>query len=29
LLSLIVGVPNALWVTYYWIKYASKSRKKL
>jgi glycosyltransferase involved in cell wall biosynthesis len=29
LLSLIVGVPNALWVTYYWIKYTSKSRKKL
>jgi glycosyltransferase involved in cell wall biosynthesis len=28
LLSLLVGIPNALWVTYYWIRYVSKGSKK-
>lgn len=28
ILSLLVGIPNALWVTYYWIECFSKSSKK-
>jgi glycosyltransferase involved in cell wall biosynthesis len=27
-ISILVGVPNAVWVTYYWIKYLAKGTKK-